>query len=114
MRGQYTAVGGFAWLDLGFEHDGAGAVAEQDTGATVVPIENSGKRLGPDHQRALERARAQVTVRGGKREDKTRADRLQVEGGAVVDTELVLNGDRGRRKGIVRGRGCQHDQIDRL
>src|SRR6266853_1468300 len=98
MRGQYAAVGGLTWLRLGLKHHGAGAVPEQDAGATVVPIENSRKRLGPDHQRPLERARAQVAVRGGKREDKTRADRLQVEGSAVVDTELVLHGDRGRRK----------------
>ena len=36
------------------------------------------------------------------------------EGSAMMDTEPVLDGNRGRRKGVVRRRGRQHDQVDRL
>ena len=111
---RYAAVGGFARLLLRFEHDGAGAVAEQHAGAAVVPVENSRERLGADHQRALERAGAQEIVRGGQREDEPRAYRLQIEGRAVVDAEPVLHRDRGGGKGVVRRRGREHDQVDRL
>ena len=40
--------------------------------------------------------------------------RQLVEGDAVVDAERILDRDRGRRKSVVRRRGRQHDQIDRL
>ena len=32
----------------------------------------------------------------------------------MIDAERVLDGDRRRRKGVVRRRGRQHDQVDRL
>ena len=98
----------------GVQHDGAGAVAEQHAGAAVVPVENSREGLGADHQRALERAGAQETVRGGERENEPRAYRLQIEGRAVVDAESVLDCDRRGREGVVGRRGRQHDQVDRL
>ena len=99
---------------LRLQHDGAGAVAEQHAGAAVVPVEDAREGLGADHQRALERAGAQEIVGGGEREDEARAHRLQVEGRAMVDAEPVLHRDRGRGKGVVRRRGRQHDQVDRL
>jgi hypothetical protein len=37
-----------------------------------------------------------------------------VESRAVMDAELALHRDRGRREGVVRRRGRQHDEIDRL
>ena len=85
MRRQYAAVGGFARLRQGFEHDGAGTIAEQHAGPSVVPIEYSRECLGADHQSAFIRAAAQEIVGSGEREDKPRAYRLQVEGRAVVD-----------------------------
>ena len=85
MRGQDAAVGRFARLLLRFEHDRAGAVAEQHAGAAVVPVENSRKRLRRRSPAPLEGAGAQEIVRGGQREDEARAYRLQVEGGAVID-----------------------------
>ena len=67
-----------------------------------------------DHQRALECAGAQQPVGGRERVDEARADRLQIERGAMVDAEAGLHRDRGRRESLV-GRGRrQHDQIDRL
>ena len=103
-----------ARLLLGFKHNGAGTVSEQHAGAAVVPVENSRECLGADHQRALERAGAQEIVRGGKRENKPRANRLQIEGRAMVDAEPILHRNRGGGKGIVRRRGRQHNEVDRL
>ena len=114
MRRQHAAIGRFARLVLRLEHDRAGAVAEQHAGAAIVPVENARERLGADHQRALVGAGAQEIVGGGEREDEAGAHRLQIEGGAMMDAEPVLHGDRGRRKGVVRRRGRQHDQVDRL
>src|SRR6267142_3255637 len=114
MRRQYPAVGGLAGLQLGFKHDSASAIAKQHTGAAVAPVENSGECLGADHQRALERAGTKEIVRGGEREDKPRTYRLQVEGNTMVDAERVLDLDRGGGKGVVRRRGREHDQVDRL
>src|SRR6202035_205223 len=82
--------------------------------SAVVPVENPRESLGADHQRALERAAAQEIVGGGEREDEPGAYRLQVEGSPMVDAEIVLHRNRGRRKGVVGRRGRQHDQVDRL
>ena len=46
--------------------------------------------------------------------DKARADRLQVERRAVGDAEARLDRHRGRGKRMVRRRGREHDEIDRL
>src|SRR6266446_7710103 len=96
MRRQYAAVGGFARLRLGLKDDGAGAIAKQDAGCPVVPVENPRECLGAYHQSALEGARAQEIVRAGEPEYEPRAYRLQVEGRAVVDAQRVLHRDRGR------------------
>ena len=114
MCRQYPAVGGLAGLGLRFEHDRAGAIAEQHAGAAVGPVENTGEGFGADHQSALERAGTQEIVGSGEREDKSGAYRLQIERRAVVDAEFVLHRDRGGGKGVIRRRGGQHDQVDRL
>ena len=114
MRGEHAAVGRLTGLVLRLEHDRAGAVAEQHAGTAIVPVENARERLGADHQRALVGAAAQEIVGGRERKDEAGAHRLQIEGGAMMDAELVLDRDRGRRKGVVRRRGRQHDQVDRL
>ena len=44
------------------------------------------------------------------RVDEAGADRLEVEGGAVVDAEPVLDLRRGRREGVVRRRGRADDR----
>ena len=73
-----------AGLRLRFEHDGAGAVAEQHAGGAVGPVEDAREGLRPDHQRPLEGAGPQERVGGRQREDEAGTHRLQVEGGAVV------------------------------
>src|SRR6267142_776857 len=76
MRREDAAVRGLAGLLLRLKHDGAGAIAEQHAGATVIPVENARKGLGAYHQRALESAAAQKIVRGSEREDEAGAYRL--------------------------------------
>ena len=46
------------------------------------------------------------------RVDEAGADRLQVEGGAVVDAEPGLDLRRRRREGVVRRRGRADDEVD--
>ena len=57
---------------------------------------------------------AQKIVGGRERKDEAGAHRLQVEGRAMGDTERVLDRHGCRRESVVRGRGRQHDQVDRL
>ena len=87
MRGQHAAILARARLLLRFQHDRAGAVAEQHAGAAIGPVENAREGLRADHQRALVHAGAQQAVGGRERVDEARAHRLQVEGRAVVDAE---------------------------
>jgi len=114
MRRQDAAVAGLAGLLLRFQNDGAGAVAEQHAGAAVVPVEDAREGLGANHQRALEGAGTQETVRGRQREDEARAYRLKVEGRAMVNAEGGLHRHGRGGKGMVRRRGAEHDQVDRL
>src|SRR2546421_4978566 len=102
MSRQDAAVGWLTRLWLRVEHDRPSAIAEQHASASVVPVQNPREGLGTDHQRALEGAGAQETIGSGQREDKARADRLQIKSRTVVDAEIVLHGYRCRRKGIVR------------
>ena len=114
MSGQDAAVGWLTGLELRVEHDRPSAIAEQNASASIVPVENPREGLGTDYERALERAGAQEIIGSGQGEYKPRAHGLQIERRTVVDAEIVLHGNRGRRKGMVRGRGRKHDQIDRL
>ena len=52
--GQNAPVRQSAVQLLGLDHDGAGAVAEQDAGRAILPIEDAGEGFGADHQSALE------------------------------------------------------------
>ena len=94
------------------QHQRAGAVAEQDTGAAIVPVENARKRLGADHQRGSRLAEPKRIVGGGQRKDETGAHRLDIEGGAPVHPQPRLHLGRGRGKRVVRGRGGEDDQIE--
>ncbi len=99
---------------LRFDDDGAGAVSEQHAGRAVVPVEDAGEGLGADDERPLEHAALQIVVGGGEREDEAGAHRLHVEGRAMGDAELGLDGHGGGGKGLV-GRRCgEDDQVDVL
>ena len=68
--------------------------------------------LGADHQRALGQAVLEEAVGGGDGIDEARADRLDIEGGAVVHAELLLDDRGGRREGHVGRRRRDDDQVD--
>src|SRR5439155_16181840 len=101
MRAQDAAVLARSGLTLRLQRDRAGTVAEQYAGGAVVPIEDARKGLRVDHQRTLEFAGLEQTVDGRKPEHEARTRRLQIEGGTAGNAETSLDGDRGRRKGIV-------------
>ena len=112
MRGEHAAVGDRARALLRFQHDRAGAVAEEHAGRAVAPVEDAREGLRADDQRALPLPGLQHRVGRGERIDEAGADRLQVERRARMDAEIVLDGHGARRKSVVRRRGGEHDQVD--
>ena len=48
MRGEHPAIGHRARLLLRFDHDRAGAVAEQDAGGPVGPVQDAREGFGAD------------------------------------------------------------------
>src|SRR5690606_32132994 len=76
---------------LCLEHDRAGAIAEEHTGAAIFPIEDAAHRLGPDHQCRTRRAAAQHIVRYRNGIEEARADRRYVKGDAAMDAERRLH-----------------------
>ena len=94
------------------DHRGAGAVAEEHAGAAVVPVEDARGGLGADHQRARRELVLEEAVGGGNGIDEARADRLEVERGAVVHAELLLNHRGGGGEGEVGRRGRDDDEVD--
>ena len=96
LRGDEHAATRPAVARARLQHDRPGAVAEQDAGRAVLPVEDAREGLGADHQRALVRAGGQELVGGRHGEDEAGADRLKVEGGAVVmpSAAWIWVGDR--------------------
>src|SRR5207247_3151432 len=70
-------------LFIGGEHHGASAIAEEHTGAAVVPIEDAREDFGADHQGFFVNTTPDKAVGGGERIDETAAYRLHVECGAA-------------------------------
>jgi hypothetical protein len=112
MSGQNAAIGGRA-LPFGcFEDDRTGAIAEENAGRAVVPVEDAGESLRPDHQHALGQTTTYIGVSSRDGINEAGADRLDIEGKAVAHAETVLDVHRGCGEGIVR-RGCRaDDEID--
>src|SRR5579862_1352880 len=91
MRGENAAVAVITGLLLRLQDECAGAIAEQHAGRTIVPVEDAGEGLRPDHQGSLKRPGAQQRVRCRQSEDEARTHRLQIEGGATGDAEPTLH-----------------------
>ena len=70
---------------LGLEHDRAGAVAEQDAGRPVFPVEDAAERLRADHQSVIGHAALHHVVGNRQRVEEAGAHRLDVEGDAIVN-----------------------------
>ena len=112
MGRKHAAVGAVALALAGLEHQRAGAVAEEHAGRAVLPVEDAGEGLGPDHQRVPRLPGLEEVVGDGERVDEAGADRLHVEGGAPGVAEHRLHPGRGRGEGLVRGRRRQHDEVE--
>ncbi|ENN85877.1 hypothetical protein RHSP_17726 [Rhizobium freirei PRF 81] len=110
--GQHAAIRVGAAPLARFENQRTGAVTEENAGRAIRPIEDAGKRLGADDQHTLGKAAANIGVGSRHRIDETAADGLNIEGKAVMHAEPVLNIDRGCRKGVVRRRRRDDDQIE--
>ncbi len=109
---QDAAIGAGALAFGGGDHDGAGAVAEEDAGAAVFPIEDARHGFGADDERGLGLAAADEIVGDGEAINEARADRLNVEGRAARHTEAGLNLGRGRRESLVGRRRGDDDDVD--
>jgi hypothetical protein len=68
--------------------------------------------LPADHQRGTRLAEPDRVVGRRQRENEAGTYRLDIEGGAVLHTELCLHLGRGGRKGMVGRRGRHHDQVE--
>src|SRR5215467_4570846 len=94
------------------QHHGAGTVAEQDTGAAIVPVENPRKGFGSDDEGGARLAAAQSIVGDRQSKNKPSAYRLNVERSTARHFDPGLHPRRGSREGMVGSGGGEHKQID--
>src|SRR5688572_5883922 len=96
------------------EHDGAGAVSEEHTGGTVLPVKNPGIDFRTHDESATVPAPAHEVVCGRESVHESAAHGLHIERRAASYAEFCLQ-DAGRaRKYHVRGGGSDNDQVDVL
>ncbi|MOA02083.1 hypothetical protein D3C78_1215190 [compost metagenome] len=112
LRGQNAAIGGGTLAFAGFKNQRAGAIAEENAGGAVLPVENAREGFGTDHQDALGHAAANIEVGGRYGINEAGTDGLHVEGEAVGHAKTVLDVHRRCRKSVIRGRGGQNDEVD--
>ena len=74
----------------GLQHDGAGTVTEQHTGASVFPVQNAGEQLRANHQNLLAAAGFDELVSNRQRIDKPAANSLDIERRAAMNIESRL------------------------
>ena len=94
------------------QHDRAGAIAEQDAGGTIIPVENAREGLGPNHQGGARLAGFDKIIGNRERVDEAGADRLNVEGGTPIHAERGLHLGGGGGKCVVGRGGRQNDQVE--
>ncbi len=97
---------------LGDHHACAGAVAKQNRGAAIVPIDHRRQRVGADYEYALEVAGAHLCVRDLNRIHEAGARGSDVEGGDRRDAEAVLNlaGEGG--EAVLGGNRADDDRVE--
>ena len=96
----------------GLQYDCTGAVAEQHAGATVLPVQYSGKYLCADDQGGARGAALNEFLGHGQCINEAGTDCLDIECRAAVDVEPRLQNTGRTREDLVRGRCGQNDQID--
>ncbi len=97
---------------VGFQHQRACAVAEQDAGGAIFPIDDPAEGFGADHDDALGLARDDQRIGLGQRKDEARADGLNVEGKPLFHAESRLHHGGGGREGQVGGRRGDDQRVD--
>ncbi len=101
-----------ARLGVGLQHHRTGTVAEQHAGAAVAPVDHAREGFRTNHQRGFRRSGTDEVVGHAQRIDEARAGGVDVERGAAVGTQAMLQqAGGGREDDVGRGR-AQHQQVD--
>ena len=101
-----------AGLIDGLEHHRTGAVAKEDRGAAIAPVDDAAQRLGADHERALGIAETDELVGDRHRVDETAAGGLDRKGRDIAQSETILQQRAAVREDLVGRAGAEDDQID--
>ena len=80
-----------------FQHDGAGAVAEEDAGGAVGVVDEAGEGVDADHQHALVEPGLDELAAGDEGVDETGAGRAEIERAGVAAESPPGPGRPGRR-----------------
>ena len=110
--GENAMVSGGTGAGFGAQHHGTGAIAEQNAGGAILPIEQSRKSFGTDDQRGAVRARRQQRIGDRQGIEKPGTDRRDIEGDAMRHAQFVLDDGGTGGKGLVRRRGGDDDEVD--
>ena len=97
---------------FGDHHARARAVAEQNRGAAIVPIDHRRERVGADYEHALEVAGAHLCVGDLNRIHEAGARGGDVEGGNRRDAEAVLNLACEGREAVFGGNRADDDRVE--
>ena len=93
----------------GLKQHGAGAVAKEHTGGTILIVQNGRHRVAADHQNFLVGARANELRTDGQRVGKAGARRGQVETPRFLRTDTFLHQAGSGGEKHVRGNTGEHD-----
>ena len=94
------------------DHDGAGAVADDDGDLAVVHVGDPRQGLGADQQDGA-RPDGDEAGRGDEAVDEARAGGVEVEGAALHADPVLHAGRRARDDAVGRG-GGEHEVVDLL
>ena len=91
---------------------GTGAVADEDAGPPVFPVDQPAERLRADHEHPADYAGLYHLSRGDQPVDEARAGREEVEGaGALRPDPLLHQAGRGWEEHVGRGR-ADDDEVE--
>jgi hypothetical protein len=94
------------------EHDRARAVAEEDGGAAVAPVQDPREDVASHDERTVREAGGQHPVGLGNRVHEAGAAGREVVGGRVLGSELVGDDRASRREGHVRSDRRDDDEVE--
>src|SRR3546814_823792 len=94
------------------QHCGACAIAEENAGRAILPIQNATEGFCSDDQCVLRRSCPDHACRHRKGIEEAGANGGDVKGDTIRDAKRGLNLGRAGWKGLVRCGGRQNDQVD--